>query len=389
MGTADSYDDYDQWFQKKLPGYDPQATGKPLMDWNSWRGSPYIYETKEHPTEWVAKEAKKYLQKYNQMNTSQPFFLKISFHRPHSPYDPPQHAVNYVLNHYNLSHIQHILRSNEWGDERYAQNEWCSEENKDAWCGLMNVSETNNSRVMYFAQVKFIDDKVGEILDLLKEYGLYNDSYILWTADHGDQLGDHNLWRKTYPYNSNAKVPMIVKWPQNGFNDEVKVKRGTVDNWNIVELRDLLPTFHSVAGIRSPANWSTEWSGLDMNCIISKEDCEWREYLDLEHSTCYNETNHWNALTDGLTYKYVFNAFFGNESLFDIVNDYDEMHDLAPLATTNTTIENVLVTWRKRMVDMFEKQGRGSNWVQNGTLMQRTNRQTYGVNFPNNAAPCQ
>merc|ERR1712087_948268 len=111
---------------------------------------------------------------------------------------------------------------------------------------------------------------------------------------------------------------MIIKWPQNDNN--VKVERGTVDNEHILELRDLLPTFHSMAGIALPDGWSTEWSGMDMNCIVSKS-CQWREYLDLEHSVCYNETNHWNALTDGVTYKYVFNAYFGNESLFDIVND--------------------------------------------------------------------
>ena len=156
----------------------------------------------------------------------------------------------------------------------------------------------------------------------------------------------------------------------------------------MVELRDLLPTFHNVSGIALPSNWSTEWSGLNMNCVLYGE-CEWRPWLDLEHSTCYNETNHWNALTDGVNYKYIFNAFFANESLFDIVNDYNEMNDLAPLASVNETINAILVQWRTRMADMFEKQGRGPAWVKNGTLQQRTQGQTYGKNYPHNAAPCQ
>ena len=47
---------------------------------------------------------------------------------------------------------------------------------------------------MYYAQVKFIDDKVGEILNTLKDLDLYNNTYIVWTADHGDQLGNfHNF----------------------------------------------------------------------------------------------------------------------------------------------------------------------------------------------------
>ncbi len=125
-------------------------------------------------------------------------------------------------------------------------------------------NDTNNSRVLYFANVKYIDDKVGEILDTLKQLKLYDNTYILWTADHGDQLGDHNLWRKTYPYNNNAKIPMIIKWPtadaDTTFNvQDIKIKRGTVNSQNIVELRDLLPTFHNVSGISLPNNWTTDW----------------------------------------------------------------------------------------------------------------------------------
>eukprot|EP01084_Bolivina_argentea_P041414 76407_1 len=50
--SAAAYDDYDQWFQTILPGDDPLATGKPLMNWNSWRGAPYIYNESDHPTAW-------------------------------------------------------------------------------------------------------------------------------------------------------------------------------------------------------------------------------------------------------------------------------------------------------------------------------------------------
>ena len=98
-------------------------------------------------------------------------------------------------------------------------------------------------------------------------------------------IGDHNLWRKTWPYNSDAKIPMIIKWPTESANTTFNVKdiiipRGTINNNNIVELRDLLPTFHNISGIELPLNWSTEWSGLNLNCILYN-NCNWREYLDL------------------------------------------------------------------------------------------------------------
>lgn len=385
--TNDAYDNYDQWFQEEFPGQDPQATGKPLMDWNSWRGAPFIYNESNHPTSWVAKQVINYLE--NIYDKQQPLFLKISFHRPHSPYDPPLKYINFVKNNYNLNKITSILHGNIW-DTRFYNNSWCGENNKDAWCGWMKQNDTNNSRITYYANVKFIDDMVGNILLKLKELNLYNSSYILWTADHGDQLGDHNLWRKTYPYNSNAKIPMIIKWPTINSNTtfnvkDIKIKRGTINNKQIIELRDLLPTFHNVSGIKLPYNWSTEWSGLNINDILYNNNVKWRNILDLEHSTCYNKTNHWNALTDGITYKYIYNAYFGNESLFDIINDPNEMNDLSKNIQYNQT----LIKWRNKLITMFQKQQRGPQWVQNGTLQIRLEGQTYGPNFPDNAAPCQ
>ena len=258
----------------------------------------------------------------------------------------------------------------------------------------MQMNDTNNSRITYYANVKFIDHMVGRVLNKLKAMDLYDSAYILWTADHGDQLGDHNLWRKTYPYNSNAKVPMIIKWPTIGSNTtfnvkDITTKRGTINYKNIVELRDILPTLHNVSGISLPLNWSTEWSGLNMNDILYDNNSEWRDVLDLEHSTCYNITNHWNALTDGITYKYIYNAYFGNESLFDIMRDPNEMNDLSSQALINETINNTLIEWRTKLINMFEEQNRGPNWVQNGTLQIRLQGQTYGPNFPKNPAPCQ
>lgn len=387
--TGDAYDDYDQWFQIELPGQDPQATGKPLMDWNSWRGAPFVYKEDIHPTEWVADQAIKFLE--DDYDNSKPLFLKISFHRPHSPYDPPQENIDFVKNNYDLDTITSILHGNEW-DTRFAvNNKFCGPHNDDAWCGWMNQNDTNTSRIAYFANVHFIDTMVGKVLDKLKELNLYNSSYILWTADHGDQLGDHNLWRKTYPYNSNAKIPMIIKWPTKDSNTtfnvkDVKIKRGTINSENIVELRDLLPTFHNVSGIELPTDWATEWSGLNMNEILySTDDLRWRDILDLEHSTCYNETNHWNALTDGITYKYVYNAFFGNESLFDLQNDPNEMNDLS----SKLEYEGTLHEWREKLINMFEEQGRGPDWVRFGRLQIRPKGQTYGINYPKNPAPCQ
>jgi hypothetical protein len=52
------------------------------------------------------------------------------------------------------------------------------------------------------------------------------------------------------------------------------------------------------------------------------------EYIDLEHNVCYSPANHWNGLTDG-KWKYLYHAQNGEEQLFDLVKDPDELEDLA------------------------------------------------------------
>ena len=77
----------------------------------------------------------------------------------------------------------------------------------------MPENETVVSRHAYYASLEFVDEQVGSILDTLEKTGLINNTFIFWTADHGDGQGTHNHWRKGYPYEFSAHVPLMVRWP--------------------------------------------------------------------------------------------------------------------------------------------------------------------------------
>jgi hypothetical protein len=85
---------HDQWFAKVMPGKDPQATldGWDGDGWNGWHGAPYVYPEFYHPTAWVGREAVQFI--HAQAKADKPFMAKVSFHRPHSPYDPPQRVLS-------------------------------------------------------------------------------------------------------------------------------------------------------------------------------------------------------------------------------------------------------------------------------------------------------
>ena len=90
---------------------------------------------------------------------------------------------------------------------------------------------------------------------MLQEQGLADNTFVLFTADHGDMLGDHYHFRKTYPYFGSAHIPMMFKWPMSRDREPrpptggpITEPRGSVRD-EVVELRDLFPTFLDVAGL--------------------------------------------------------------------------------------------------------------------------------------------
>src|SRR5262249_20807924 len=158
-------------------------------------------------------------------------------------------------------------------------------------------------------------EQIGHILTALEKRGMLDDTLIVFLSDHGDMLGDQNMWRKTYAYESSAHVPLLVR-PAKSLN--LGSVGRTIDQ--VVELRDLLPTLLDAAG--APIPESIE--GRSLLPLIRGRTDGWRPYIDLEHNICYDPTNHWNALTDG-NWKYIFHAFSGEEQLFHLADDPYEL----------------------------------------------------------------
>lgn len=81
--------------------------------------------------------------------------------------------------------------------------------------GLEHVSEeqSRRARAAYFALVTCLDDRIGRLLHALEETGQAENTVVVYTADHGELLGEHGLWRKSTFHEYSARVPLIVRWP--------------------------------------------------------------------------------------------------------------------------------------------------------------------------------
>ncbi|MFP4502210.1 MAG: arylsulfatase [Candidatus Hydrogenedentota bacterium] len=343
--------DYRCWFSSLAPVKDPDATG---IGWNDYTAAPYALDERLHPTRWTGDVAVNFLEQYDK---EQPFYLKVSFARPHSPYDAPKRFWDM----YKDADIPERFIG-DWAS-RYEER---SSDSDSLWHGDLGPEAARTARIGYYGNVSFIDEQVGRMLDALEERGILENTLILFVSDHGDMTGDHHMWRKTYAYEPSARVPMLIRWPES----LDAAQRGQVRE-EPVEIRDIFPTFLDAAGA-TPAQ---ELDGASMLALTRGNTEHWRPWIDLEHDVCYSKRNHWTALTDGKT-KYIFHAFDGEEQLFDLVNDPGEETDLAKMPAHSDTLR----TWRSRMVEHLAP--RGETWVKDGELVLHKDSIKYSPNYP-------
>ena len=347
--------DYRRWFQLHAPGANPDETG---VGWNDHGARTYQLDEHLHPTAWTGETACELIRNYDQ---EAPLFLKVSFARPHSPYDPPQR----YLDRYKGVNIPAPFEG-DWC-EKYARLRDPDKVESNAAFGNFGVEYARNSRRHYYANISFIDDQVGEIVRLLKKRGMYDRSMICFTADHGDMLGDHHHWRKTYPYEGSVKIPYIVKWPKAtqeriGCGKQVDVP---------VELRDFLPTFLEASGREVPE----DMDGRSLLSAALGQTENWRSFIDLEHATCYSKENYWCALTDGKI-KYIWQFYTGEEQLFDLTTDPGEIHD----CSADETYRERLKQMRQAMIGHLSE--RGEAFVRDGKLVRREKTMLYSPHYP-------
>lgn len=345
--------DYRKWFRTQAPDLDPDATG---IGWNDYRAREYALPQELHPTRWTGDVAVKWLRDYDR---AEPFLLKVSFARPHSPYDPPARFFRM----YEDADIP-AAAVGDWAERNAMRGQKLPYTTPR---GDLGAEQVRRSRQGYYGSVSFIDEQIGRIFAVLEQRGMLENTLILYTTDHGDMLGDHHLWRKTYAYEASARIPMLLRWPEG----LVAARRGQVLR-QPVELRDVLPTFLDAAGVPIEER---RFDGRSMLNLARGKTEGWREVIDLEHSRCYWAENQWTAVTDG-RFKYIFWAPTGQQQLFDLEDDPGELHDLASDPQHRDTVRE----WRQRLVEHLSE--RGEPYVVDGDLGLRPKPMLYSPNYP-------
>ncbi|MGI6069818.1 MAG: arylsulfatase [Blautia sp.] len=331
-------DDYFHWLKTQL-GADADVTDTGL-ECNSWAVRPWIYEEKYHPTNWVTDRSIDFLRR---KDPGRPFFLMDSYLRPHPPLDPPQYYLDLYL-HKKLT----PPAVGDWENDALLK-----EQGRifDSACGPLDPELIHQAQAGYYGCITHLDHQIGRLLQALVEYEEYDNTLILFTSDHGEELCDHHRFRKSMPYEGSCRIPMILS----GREDLLpRKKTGSVCH-SLVELRDVMPTLLDFAGAPVPDSVD----GRSMLPLAADPEKEIRPYLHGEHS--YGEySNHWIVTPED---KYVWFSQTGEEQYFHLTEDPHECKNLIHDPYSQDLIEEL------RVILIKELSGRPEGFIHQGKLI--------------------
>ncbi len=173
----------------------------------------------------------------------------------------------------------------------------------------------------YYAHIAALDDMIGKVIANLKETGQFDNTIILFTADHGDLLGSHGAYKKQQPYEESARVPMLYHIPE-----KLKILAGERDA--LMNSEDILPTLLSLCEVPIP----NTVEGIDYRPYIEGKAQVGNETL----LTCVQPFGQWNKVKHGgreyraiKTKRYTYaRDLKGPWLLFDNINDPYQMNNL-------------------------------------------------------------
>ena len=331
-GVPGYVDDYNAWLaQTPWGAVGERAHG---LDSNSWVARPFHLPEGCQTTNWTVSMAIHFL---DRRDPTQPFFLWISFVKPHAPLDPPDP--------YFRPYLDMDLPEPPIGDWAHVHRVAPEGPDVNAWRAVLSPRVIHRAQAAYYGLITHIDHQLSRLFQHLRNLGLWDHTFALMTSDHGEMLGDHHLYRKSYAYEGSARVPFLIRYAR-GMEDLESHK--VVDQ--AVGLEDVMPTFLDAAGVEIPDTVE----GRSVLSLLREQAAAWRPYLHGEHASCYAPGNAMQYLTDGKE-KYIWFPVTGQEQLFDLVEDPQECRDLARVPEA----EDRVAKWRDRLVRELEGRSDG------------------------------
>ena len=259
----------------------------------------------------VAHQANRKLWDYARDRDDRPFCLTASFTHPHNPYTiTREYWDRYRHEDIDMPSVPFIpVEGRDPWSQRYYH--LIRQDEHDVSDEMIRTA-----RHAYYGMISFVDDKVGELLATLDETGLADDTVVIFTADHGDMMGERGMWFKFNPYEWSVRVPFVVRAPGNA--------KGRVERKGI-SLLDLLPTFLDLATDGNPPEPADPIDGKSLVPMLHGEDPSREDDVMIEYTGEGTYSPCLMLRKDGFKYVYCEDD---PGMLFDLENDPKELDNL-------------------------------------------------------------
>lgn len=269
-----------------------------------------------HPTRWSADRAIDFITERRE----RPWLMSLNFYDPHGPFDPPpEYIERYDIDALPGPRItdEDLIEKAKFSDVMFQGSE------PRDWRGRRG----KETQAAYWAQIDLIDEHVGRVLAALEETGQLDNTLIIFTADHGEMLGDHGLRRKgARLYEPLLRVPLIFWYPS-------KIEQNLQSD-ALVAAMDIAPTLLELTGLEVPERMQ----GKSLLPILTGETAPHyhRDYVRAEfYDTLENRPEEGQKEPAFVTMlrdkQYKLITYHGHPEggeLFDLVNDPDEFNNL-------------------------------------------------------------
>jgi arylsulfatase len=276
----------------------------------------------QHYSHWVAQESIDFLT--SARDAEKPFLLVANFFDPHHGFGAPAEFRDT----YDAAALPPPVTS---PDDLATKPDVYTEASIRSYAGAapgfrdFTAEEVQEFKAQYYAMVSLVDAEVGRILAVLDETGLAENTVVVFTSDHGELLGDHQMLLKgPMMFDCSVRVPLLVRWPG-------VVPAGTVRT-ELVEWIDLAPTLLEAAGVDGlPRAQGSSLLALARGETSARKDWVLSEYRNSGHP--YDPAVHTTMLRTARWKVVVHHGAPSTDrerdgELYDVVADPDELVNL-------------------------------------------------------------
>ena len=273
---------------------------------NDVRPCPSPLPPEHYVDHWIADCTIRQMGRHSQDFSDRPFFMWMSSPKPHSPYDPPRPYDDI----YDPRTIPAPFGS---AEDLAGRNPFLDQKRYTHAIPTLSPEAWQVIRSYYYGCISFLDAMIGRVMEHLEKKGMLDNTLILFSADHGDLIGDFGSCSKANHLNGSVRVPFIVAGPG--------VAQGKISD-ALVGLQDVLPTLAAAAG----ADIGQPVQGKDLSSHLKDVTVPVR---DIYYSTTRSGAGGQSAMVTDGQWKYIYTEGNATEELYDQANDPRELCNLA------------------------------------------------------------